>query len=185
MDWEFYILNYIQDHIRNNQLDVIMPLISMLGAGGVLWVIMTVISLITKKHRSLGTKLAFSLITDLLVCNATIKPIVNRIRPYDLNSTVQLIVPPEIDPSFPSGHTFFAFSAATICFLYNKKLGIVMYLIAAMIAFSRLYLYIHFPTDVMCGAFFGTLTALLSWFLYKYFFEKKQEFSLEAEETEE
>lgn len=182
MEWEFYVLNYIQDHIRNSQLDVIMPLISMLGAGGALWVIMTVICLIVKKYRPFGKKLAFSMIVDLLVCNATIKPIVNRIRPYDLNTTVQLIVPPEIDPSFPSGHTFFAFSAATICFLYDKKLGIIMYLIAILIAFSRLYLYIHFPTDVLCGAIFGTLTALLSWFLYKKFFEEEKESVPETEE---
>ena len=159
MDWEFFVLNYIQKYIKNDTLDIIMPLISLLGAVGALWIIMCLGSLLIKKHRRLGRMLFCDLLVNLIACNLIIKPIVNRIRPYDLNSTVNLIVPPEIDPSFPSGHTFFAFGAATICFLYNKKLGLAAYVIAFLIAFSRLYLYIHFPTDVLCGAVFGTLLA--------------------------
>lgn len=173
MEWEFQLLNYIQDHIRTPWLDIIMPAISMLGAVGMIWVIMTIIALITKKYRRLGTKLTFAMVISLVNCNLILKPIVNRIRPYDLNTTIQPIVPPEVDPSFPSGHTFFAFSAATVCFMYNKKLGIIMFLFAFLMAFSRLYLYIHFPTDVLFGAIFGTVTGIAAGLLENYVLGKK------------
>lgn len=162
MEWEFTVLNYIQDNIRSETLDKIMPVISLLGALGAFWIIITIISLITKKYRTFGRSMAVNMISNLVVCNMIFKPIVGRIRPYELNTTVNLMVNPEIDPSFPSGHTFFAFGAATVFFMYNKKLGILMYIIAAAIAFSRLYLYVHFPTDVACGAVFGIITAIIA-----------------------
>lgn len=182
MDWEFYVLNYLQKNVRNDFLDKLMPLISLLGALGALWVIMAVVALITKKYRRFGRSLAFDLLFSLIPCNLIFKPIVNRIRPYELNSTVQLLVPPEIDPSFPSGHTFFAFSAATICFIYNKKLGICMYILAFAIAFSRLYLYVHFPTDVISGAVLGTITAIIAYKLEGMIFSKEEKEEIPEQE---
>ena len=172
MDIEFYILNYIQKNIKNDMLDIIMPVISLLGTIGAIWLILCFGSLFSKKHKRLGRMLFCDLLVNLIACNLIIKPIVNRIRPYEMNSTIQLIVPPEIDPSFPSGHTFFAFGSATICFMYNKKLGIASYILAFLMAFSRLYLYVHFPTDVLFGAIFGTLMAFAAAKLEKTVFEK-------------
>ena len=174
MDWEFVILNFIQDNIRNPVLDKIMPFISMLGALGIVWIVWTIICLITKKYRRLGTRLSAALILTLIVCSGILKPIVSRLRPYELNSTIQLTVKPEFDTSFPSGHTFFAFSVATVCFMYNKKLGLIMYLFAFLMAFSRLYLYVHFPTDVIFGAVFGIITGIIAGKLENYIFEKEQ-----------
>ncbi len=171
MEWEFQFLNYIQKHIRSDILDFIMPLISYLGTLGAVWILIALISLFTKKYREFGITLSFDLIISLIPCNLIFKPIVNRIRPYVLNNTITLIVPPEIDASFPSGHTFFAFSAATICFIYNKKFGCLLYILAALIGFSRLYLYIHFPTDVFFGAVFGTLTAIGAFYMEKIIFK--------------
>ncbi len=170
MDWEFYILNYIHYNLRSDFLDAVMPYISLLGAAGVLWIIIAVAALIIKKYRSFGKSLSFYLICAFIICNLIIKPIVNRIRPYELNDAIQLLVPPETDASFPSGHTFFAFGTATIFFIYNKKLGIFMYLLALAIAISRLYLYIHFPTDVICGMIFGTITAIAAYKTEKFIF---------------
>ncbi len=173
MDWEFAVLNYIQNNLRNGWLDIIMPMISMLGAFGAAWIIMALGSLFFKKTKEFGKTLTFTLLFDLIPCNFTFKPIVNRVRPYDLNTTIQIIVPPEIDPSFPSGHTFFAFSAATICFIYNKKLGVCMYILAALIAFSRLYLYVHFPTDVAFGAVLGILSSIGAYYIEKLILKKE------------
>ncbi len=173
MELEFVILDFIQKNIKNPFLDKIMPVVSMLGALGIIWIVFTIIALITKKYRRLGTKLSFTMILSLIVCNCILKPVVSRIRPYDLNSTIQLMVAPEIDTSFPSGHTFFAFSTATVCFMYNKRLGVIMYLFAVLMAFSRLYLYVHFPTDVLFGAIFGIITGIIAGKLENYVFGKE------------
>ena len=170
MDWEFTVLNNIQEW-RNDFLDKLMPCISFLGYWAILWIVITILCLAVKRYRKLGRSLAFDIIFGAIVCNIIFKRIVQRIRPYDLNSTVNLIVPPESEFSFPSGHTFFAFGAATIIFIYNRKLGIAAYLVAFAIAFSRLYLYVHFPTDVILGAVFGVLTAVVSYRIENMFFD--------------
>ncbi len=170
MDWEFYILNYIQNNFRSDLLDAVMPFISLLGAAGVLWILIAVISLITKKYRRFGKSLVFYLIFAFIICNLIFKPVVNRIRPYELNTMINLLVSPEIDASFPSGHTFFAFGTATVFFIYNKKAGICMYILASAIAASRLYLYVHFPTDVLFGMILGIITAVVSYKIEKFIF---------------
>ena len=70
------------------------------------------------------------------------------------------------DYSFPSGHTQASFAAATALFTGNKKAGICAYVLAALIAFSRLYLYVHFPTDVLAGVVIGICCGLLSAYVF-------------------
>ena len=88
---------------------------------------------------------------------------------WGLITLIALIIRKHRPFGSPSGHTFFAFSSATICFIYNKPFGIAMYMLSACIAFSRLYLYVHFPTDVLFGVVFGVLTALEVYYLEKHF----------------
>lgn len=172
MDWEFYILNYIQQNFRNDFLDMAMPFISFIG-NGYLWFLAAIVCFLIKKTRPFGRTLAINLALCVISCSFILKPIVQRIRPYDLNSTVSLIVDAETDYSFPSGHTFLAFSTATIIFMYNKALGTAAYIFASIIAFSRLYLYVHFPTDVICGAVFGILIAVAAYRIDKMTFPNK------------
>lgn len=169
MDWEFRVLNYIRDNFTNGFLDVMMPILSLPGTIVALWGLITLIALIIRKHRALGRTMLLDLAVTAINCSVIIKPIVRRLRPYVMNDTINLIVSPEHDFSFPSGHTCFAFSAATICFIYNKPFGTAMYIIASLIAVSRLYLYVHFPTDVLFGIVFGILTALEVYYLEKHF----------------
>ena len=161
MDWEFNILNHIQRNIRNDTLDKIMPLLSPMYVLGGIMLLVVIVTFFIKKTRNFCRSLTITLITGLIPCNLIFKPIVARLRPYQLNTNIKLLVAPEIDASFPSGHTFFSFAFATVCFLYNKKLGIAMYILAFIMAFSRLYLYVHFPTDVIFGALLGVLTAVI------------------------
>lgn len=162
MDWEFTLLNYIQTECRTPMLDVLMPFISFLGKLSLIWVLLAGITLCFKKTRSLGRALVCDLLFNLVGGNGILKLIVQRPRPCTLNSTVELLVSRPLDTSFPSGHTMFAFGAAVILFRYHKAYGIAAFLFAGLMAFSRMYLYMHFPTDVLFGAAFGILFALLS-----------------------
>lgn len=173
MDWEFYILDFIHKYFSNPVMDVIMKFVSFLGSIGIIWIVLTIILLFTKKHRSLGRSLAVNLGLDLVACNLIIKPIVARLRPFEFNQSINLVVSAPTDSSFPSGHTLFAFAAATIFFIYNKKVGLLMYLFACVMAFSRLYLYVHFPTDVAFGAVLGIILAIISHLLEKTIFTPK------------
>lgn len=173
MEWEFYILDYIHKYFSNPIMDIVMKFVSFLGSFGIIWIVITIILLCTKKHRTLGRSMTVNLAVNLVACNLIIKPIVARLRPFEFNQSIELLVSAPMDPSFPSGHTLFAFAAATIIFIYNKKVGWLMYLFACIMGFSRLYLYVHFPTDVVFGAFLGVLLAIVSHFLEKLIFSEK------------
>ena len=105
--------------------------------------------------------LAASLIGCLLIGNLTLKPLVARIRPYDVAGFDQLLIGKLSDYSFPSGHTLASFAAATVLVVMDRKWGVVALIIATLISFSRLYLYVHFPTDVLAGFVIGVIISLL------------------------
>ncbi|MGN0999054.1 MAG: phosphatase PAP2 family protein [Faecousia sp.] len=154
------ILDWIAEHLTCPVLDFLMPLITMLGDGGIFWIAVAVVMLLVPKYRRTGLGMAFALIMGLLVCNVTMKPLLARIRPYDyqlehFGRTIELLVAAPHDYSFPSGHTLASFEAATVIFLNHKRLGIPALILAALIAFSRLYLYVHYPTDVLFAVVMG------------------------------
>ncbi|MDE7061759.1 MAG: phosphatase PAP2 family protein [Lachnospiraceae bacterium] len=161
MNFEFVILDFIQEHMRSPVGDALMKCFSMLGEAGILWIAMAVILLICPKTRRIGGIVTAALILDVIVCNGMLKPLVARTRPYDINTAVQLIVKKPWDYSFPSGHTAAAFAATTalIC-TREKRLWIPALVVSVLIAFSRLYLYVHFPTDVLGGLIIGVLCGL-------------------------
>ena len=153
--FDFGVLDFIQENIRCAFLDRVMPFITSFGNGGWLWITLTVILLIIPKTREMGKASAVSLLICFLVTNVLLKPMVARVRPYDINNMIELIVKPPSDYSFPSGHTSFAFAGASTVFFFNKKAGIPLLAAALLIGLSRLYLYVHFPTDVIAGAVIG------------------------------
>lgn len=165
MEWEFAFLDFIQNNITNPVLDFIAVFISSLGTLSAIWIVLTVIFLIVKKTRRLGIAMAISILLTLIIGNVIIKPIVARTRPYDINTAIQIIVNPEHDYSFPSGHTFFAFSSATVIFMRYKRVGIFFLIFAVLMGLSRLYLYVHFPTDVICGAILGIIVGVSAHFI--------------------
>ena len=167
MDWEFYILNYIQNNFKTDWMDKLMVCVSLIGTLSLIWVLIGVVCLSFRQTRKLGRSLACSLILNLVVGSLIIKLIVGRIRPCVLNNTVDILVKIPIDPSFPSGHTMQAFAASTIIFIYNKWLGLLAFAFSCLMAFSRMYLYVHFPTDVMSGAIFGIIFAIIAYKIEK------------------
>lgn len=166
---DFFILNAIQN-IRTPFLDFIMPCITFLGSGGIIWIASAIMLIVFRKSRKAGAAVIISLITGLVLSTLILKNIVGRERPFNmpdalLNADSLLIGVPSGVFSFPSGHAVSSFSAATVMFIYDKKIGTPAIVLATFIAFSRLYLYVHFPTDILAGMILGTLFALAAVFI--------------------
>ena len=159
------ILDWIQANLKSDLLDTIMPIITLFGDGGVFWIAIAVLLLCIPKTRKIGLGMGFALLMGLVVCNITLKPLVGRIRPYDLQEqlgvTIPLLTDRMHDYSFPSGHTIASFEASVVLLKNNKWMGIPAVILAVLIAFSRLYLYVHYPTDVIFSVFAGILFAFL------------------------
>ena len=160
LDWS--ILNSIQTNCRNAFLDLIMPIITNLGGIWSIWILITIILLTTRKYRKVGLTLLFGLAMEVIVCNVMLKPLIARVRPCDVNTAVALLVSRPSDFSFPSGHSASSFAAASVLFLEKQPLRIPAVVLAIAIAFSRLYLYVHFPSDVFAGALLGIMLGYLA-----------------------
>ena len=160
------ILDWIAANLWCPALDAIMPVITALGDAGIFWMLVAAALLLNKKTRRVGVGMGIAMLTGLLLCNATLKPLCQRPRPYDyqydvFGKLIPLIIDRQHDFSFPSGHTIASFEAAGVIALNNKKWGIGALVLACLIAFSRLYLYVHYPTDVLVSIVLGLTLALL------------------------
>lgn len=156
------ILDFIQANMRCLFLDRIMPYISLIGNEGAVWILLALILLIIPSCRKTGIEMSIALILSLLIGNIALKPLIARARPFTANPDFILLIRPPTDYSFPSGHTMSSFAAATVIWFANKKYGTAALALAALIAFSRLYLYVHYLTDVLAGLVIGVLIAILS-----------------------
>lgn len=164
---EFSIL-YALQNIHTEWMDMIMVFFTKLGSAGMTWIIIAVFMLIWKKTRMCGITSLAALNIMFLTCNVFLKNAVKRMRPCWIDTTVELLIPAPQDYSFPSGHTFAAFTAAYCIYYYHRKAGIMAFVLAGIIGFSRLYLFVHFPTDVLAGMILGILTGMLTCYIMKH-----------------
>lgn len=160
------ILEWIAANLRSPIGDKIWPIVTLFGEGGIFWIACAVLMLCFRKTRKTGFSMAVALILGVLVCNVTMKPLIGRIRPYDyqlqhFGKEITLLIAKQHDFSFPSGHTIASFEAAAALLCYKKRFGIPALILACLVAFSRLYLYVHYPTDVIFSVIVGTLFGLL------------------------
>lgn len=167
--WELSLLDAIQTHCRSAWGDVVMPAVSSLGNNGLIWLGLTAILLLHPKTRKIGRSMAVALVLDVICCNFILKPLIGRVRPCDLNSAVTLLVPHPTDASFPSGHTAASFAAVAALRSSGSRLWVPALVLAVAIGFSRLYLYVHFPSDVLGGAFLGIVLGTLGAWLNQKF----------------
>ena len=158
LSFEFAILDWIQANLRDPVLDLLMPAITTLGNSGLIWIILAGILLFMPKYRKVGMAVLTGLVLEAVCCNLVLKPLVARIRPCDVNPVVQLLVPRPDDFSFPSGHTGASFAAVAALYASRNRLWILSLTLAVFIAFSRLYLYVHYPSDVLAGVVIGIMT---------------------------
>ncbi len=159
---DFSVLYFIQEHLRCDFLDYISAGISMIFEAGIFWLLVAVIFLISRKTRVVGVLVLCSLLLFLLVSELGLKNIICRERPCHIDGTIPLAIKMPESFSFPSGHTASSFAAAGTIYAYNKRLGIPALIIALIVGLSRLYLFVHFPTDVLAGIVVGLLCSFVT-----------------------
>lgn len=174
------ILDWIAQYLHCGFLDTVMPLITKLGNKGIFFIAVSLLLMLFPRYRKTALAMLTALAMGAVVCNIIMKPGFARMRPFDyqfthFGRTIPLLISAPKDFSFPSGHTMASFETATALVLGSRKLGIPALVIACLIAFSRLYLYVHYPSDVIVSLFMGIGFGILAHYL-----TKKQPFSLGA-----
>lgn len=169
--FDYSILNWINEHLHTPFFNGFFSVITHLADAGWFWIALAAVLLIFKKTRKTGLVMGGALVLGLIFGNGILKPVINRIRPYDntawnpIVTRATLLIKPPHDASFPSGHTLASFEGAFGIFLCNKKWGAPALVLAVLIAFSRLYFFIHYPTDVFAGMVLGIGFAIASYFI--------------------
>lgn len=164
---DLLIIDFI-GQITNPVLDSIMPIISLTGNKGAIWIIISLMLLIPTKTRRVGIISLFALLIGYITGELIIKNIVCRVRPFELLDYLDTIIKPPMSYSFPSGHTASSFAAATSICMLGRKAGICAFIWAALIAFSRIYLSVHYLTDIVAGIILGLLAAFAAKLLYNW-----------------
>lgn len=155
------IMSFVQAHFHNAFTDRIFPFITYLGEAGCFWILLLTVMLFFKRARRCGVLGLCAMAMGLVLGEGLIKNLVCRPRPFaDYPNFCELLISPPSGFSFPSGHTCASFAAAVTIFLHYKKPGILALILASLIGFSRIFLFVHYPTDVLAGALLGIVSAL-------------------------
>ncbi len=168
---ELQILHAIQE-MHTEWLDSIMIVLSAIGNAGIIWIVLSVMLAIVPKTRRCGLTMICSMALSFVVGNVMLKNMIGRARPCSVDTSVSLLIPFPSEYSFPSGHTLNGFTAAVTLFLFYKKPGIIAIIVAGLIAFSRMYLFVHYPTDILGGIVIGIIDACVVVFITRYSIKK-------------
>lgn len=163
--FEIGILDFIQNHLRFDFLDDMMVLFTRLADDGIIWIVLAVALLCFKQTRKMGITLALALIFGLIVGNLGLKNLFARVRPYNANTEIELLIEPLKSYSFPSGHTRCCFESAMAMYLCDKRFGKVAFVLGGIIGFSRMYLYMHYPSDVIGGVILGLVNGVIAFLI--------------------
>lgn len=159
--WDASVITAIYENVHSAFLTMFFRIVTLLGEGGIFWIAVAVILLFFKKTRRSGICIGASLLIGVIVGNGIIKNVIARPRPYDAIAGIESVVSHLSDYSFPSGHSLCCFEAATALAMNRTKWAIPAYVGAVLVAVSRLFLFVHYPTDVICGALLGVLFGVL------------------------
>ncbi|MBU3189957.1 phosphatase PAP2 family protein [Clostridium bowmanii] len=151
--FDCFILLYIKDNMHGTIMDKVMVVSSYLGDNGMIWIIISTILIISKRYRKIGFMALGALILSSILGEEIFKHVFRRIRPATLN----LLIAKPVSYSFPSGHTTSSFAVAGVLAKYFKKYAFWFLGLAFFISFSRLYLYVHYPTDILAGIVLGLI----------------------------
>ena len=159
--FELAILDWIQANLRCGVLDVLMPALSRTANDGELWILLAIVLICIRGQRRYGFSVASGLLLDLLTVNLFLKPLIDRVRPCAVNTAVDMLVAAPTSGAFPSGHTAAAFAVVFALKAAGSPLWKPVLPLAVLMAFSRLYLYVHWPTDILGGVVVGAVVGWL------------------------
>ena len=134
-----------------------MPVITHLGSAGIIWILWAFVLICIRKYRTCGIKMLAGMLMGLIIGNLILKNLVARDRPCWIDTDILMLISVPEDYSFPSGHTLASTISAVILMQEDKELGIPAVMLAVLIAFSRMYLFVHFPTDILGGLILGLI----------------------------
>ncbi len=182
LSFDLSIFEWIQS-IQNDFLDALMVGITTLGNAGAIFIVLGLGLFITKKYRKAGFAVIVALLVMLICNDLFLKEFFARPRPFNLFETDpqkyaqwgSVYIYPELvhkpsSFSFPSGHTSSAFAAAIALLWHNRRLGIPVTIFAALMGFSRIYVEVHYCTDVIAGIVSGAICALIAVLIVKFLF---------------
>lgn len=170
------MMAFVQEHFHNAVTDGAFPVITYFGEAGLFWIALSLILLFFKKTRRCGIYAMVAIAAGFLLGELGLKNIICRPRPYQaFPDYTSLLIPPPGGYSFPSGHTTSSFAVATVYFKFSKKWGTLALVLAGLIGFSRIFLFCHWPTDVLAGVVLGIGVALLTLWLAPKIEAKRQE----------
>ncbi len=158
------LLLWIQEYVRQEWMTPFWTFVTSLGDAGWFWIVVSALLLLPESTRKVGIMALVSLGIGALITNVALKNLVARIRPYEVIEGLQLLIEPQSDFSFPSGHSCASFAAAMVYYrMLPKKYGVPAVVLAVFIACSRLYVGVHYPSDVVVGVCIGVLSAWISY----------------------
>jgi len=170
---DFNLLMQIYRATHNGIFDKIMPVITNLGYLGLIWILISIVLLINKKYRKVGILCIVAIILTSIAGEGILKNIIHRPRPFSEAPEMQLLIAKPTTYSFPSGHTASSFAAAYVISKGIKKLTLPVFILAALIAFSRMYLFVHYPSDILGGLLLGLICAKITMAFFNKFYAKK------------
>ena len=163
INFEGSILLFLQNYVRNSVLNALLIPFTLSNNAGISCILIVAVFIYFKSLRKAGILMGISLLLEFLLNNLIIKNLFARIRPYEVIDGLILLVGKAPDYSFPSGHTGSAFALAVVIFMVmDRKYGIIALILASLMGFSRLYVGIHYPSDVLGGVILGVVTSVIA-----------------------
>lgn len=165
------IMNFIKVYLKCSFLDFLMPIVSELGNNGFIWITMSVFLIFNKKYRHIGIIMLTTIFMAVILGEGIIKHLVQRPRPSNFIDASNLLIKVPDSYSFPSGHTTMAFGSVFVFSKYFKKYKLYFFAFASIIGFSRIYLSVHYPSDVIGGVILGFISYELVIYLYHRYYK--------------